>query len=186
MATHNQNHADNPLPNLVFLKLGGSLITDKQKPRTPRLETLARITKEIAEALVENPGIHLLLGHGAGSFAHVPAKKFGTRQGAHNPEEWLGFSEVWWEAAALNRLVMDALHMAGLPALSLPPSASVVACDGKVVAWNLTPIRATLASGLLPVVFGDVIFDTVRGGTILSTEDLLLIWHGIYFPSVFY
>jgi isopentenyl phosphate kinase len=29
-----------------------------------------------------------------------------------------------------------------------------------------------LQAGLLPVVYGDVIFDTQRGGTILSTEDL--------------
>lgn len=29
-----------------------------------------------------------------------------------------------------------------------------------------------LANGILPVVYGDVVFDEVRGGTILSTEDL--------------
>lgn len=172
MVVHQENTSIIPSPHLVFLKLGGSLITDKQKPRTPRLETLARLAKEIAMALVQNPGLRLLLGHGAGSFAHVPAKKHGTRQGVHTPEEWLGFSEVWWEAATLNRLVMDALHTAGLPVLALPPSASVVARDGKVLDWNLTPIRMALESGMLPVIFGDVIFDTIRGGTILSTEDL--------------
>jgi isopentenyl phosphate kinase len=172
MASHTENLPITKSPNLVFLKLGGSLITDKQKTRTPRLETLARLAGEIATALVQNPGLRLLIGHGAGSYAHVPAKKFATRQGVHTPEEWLGFAEVWWEAAALNRLVMDALHTAGMPALALPPSASVVACDGKVLAWNLTPIRTALEAGMLPVVFGDVIFDTVRGGTILSTEDL--------------
>jgi isopentenyl phosphate kinase len=29
-----------------------------------------------------------------------------------------------------------------------------------------------LASGMVPVIFGDVVFDEVRGGTILSTENL--------------
>jgi len=33
---------------LTFLKLGGSLITDKTQPRTPRPEVLARLMAEIA------------------------------------------------------------------------------------------------------------------------------------------
>jgi isopentenyl phosphate kinase len=72
----------------------------------------------------------------------------------------------------LNRLVMDALEAAGLPVIPFAPSASVLAEDGKVASWNLAPIQAALQSGLMPVVYGDVVFDTVRGGTILSTEDL--------------
>jgi isopentenyl phosphate kinase len=67
---------------------------------------------------------------------------------------------------------MKALMEAGLPAISLPPSASVTAQDGHVIKWDLGQLRAALSAGLLPVIYGDVIFDTRRGGTILSTEDL--------------
>ena len=35
-------------------------------------------------------------------------------------------------------------------------------------------MKSALDNGLLPVVHGDVIFDDVRGGTILSTEDLFI------------
>lgn len=161
-----------PMSDLIFLKLGGSLITDKRQPRTPRLDTLEQAAEAIRQALVEQPELRLLIGHGAGSFAHVPAKKYGTRQGVHTREAWLGFAEVWWEAAALNRLVMDALHKAGLAAIAMPPSAAVTAREGQVEAWDLAPLQAALEAGLIPVVFGDVIFDRERGGTILSTEDL--------------
>jgi isopentenyl phosphate kinase len=41
-----------------------------------------------------------------------------------------------------------------------------------VATWDLTPLKAALANGLLPVIHGDVVFDQARGGTILSTEDL--------------
>jgi isopentenyl phosphate kinase len=157
---------------LQFLKLGGSLITHKDRPRTARPKILERLALEILSSLNDAPSLQLVLGHGSGSFGHVTGKKYGTRQGVQTPEGWRGFAEVWWDASALNRLVMDALHQAGLPAISLPPSASVVARDGQVAAWDLQPLRAALKAGLLPVVFGDVIFDTVRGGTILSTEDL--------------
>ena len=157
---------------LVFLKLGGSLITDKAVPRTLRREVLRRLVQEIVEARMADPVQQLLLGHGSGSFGHIPARQYGTRQGVHTPEQWRGFAEVWWDAASLNRWVVEALREAGLPVVAFPPSASVTACDGQVAAWDIAPLRAALEAGLLPVVQGDVIFDTVRGGTILSTEEL--------------
>lgn len=157
---------------MTFLKLGGSLITDKTRPRTPRLQSLARLAGEIAAALAEDPTMALILGHGSGSFGHVTGKRYGTRQGVYSPEGWRGFAEVWYDASALNRLVMDALHAADLPAIALPPVANLIAHDGQVAAWDLAALKAALRAGLLPVVFGDVVFDTARGGTILSTEEL--------------
>jgi isopentenyl phosphate kinase len=161
-----------PLSPLTLLKLGGSLITEKTRPHTPRLEVLARLAGEIASARQTQPGLRLLLGHGSGSFGHVPAHKYGTRQGVHTPAEWQGFVEVCSEAAALHHLVMEALASAGVPAVSFPPSASVMAARGQVAAWNLSPLTAALDADLLPVIYGDAIFDQSLGGTILSTEDL--------------
>lgn len=157
---------------VVFLKLGGSLITDKNRPHTPRLDVIRRLAAEIVAARMRDAGLRILLGHGSGSFGHVPARRYGTRQGVRTEQEWRGFVEVWREAVQLNRIVVDVLGEAGLPAISLPPSSSTLACDGQVEAWNLAPVRRALEASLLPVVFGDVVFDSQRGGTILSTEDL--------------
>lgn len=165
-------NSDRSTSNLQFLKLGGSLITDKSKPHTPRLDLLAQLAEEIASALNKRPNQKLLLGHGAGSFAHVPASKYGTRQGVRTRQEWDGFVEVWHEASLLDNLVLEALYKAGLPTIALRPCAAVISRDGKVASWDLTPVRNALDNGLLPVIHGDVIFDAVRGGTILSTEDL--------------
>jgi isopentenyl phosphate kinase len=159
-------------PKLHLLKLGGSLITDKNLAHTHRPETLTRLAGEIAAARAQDPSLTFILGHGSGSFGHVVGKKFGTRIGVRSPQEWQGFAEVWREAIALNRLVMDALQRAGLAAISFPPVASVTARNAQVTAWDLTPLSHALQAGLLPVVFGDVVFDLDRGGTILSTEDL--------------
>ncbi len=174
---------------LTFLKLGGSLITDKDKPYTPRLDKLAELAAQIASA--RTGGLPLVLGHGSGSFGHAAAKQYGTRDGVaplapagHTPqmqsiwgetergEYWKGFAEVWFQASQLNRFVMESLRAAGIPAVALAPVAAVTARDMQVAAWDLAPIRAALEAGLLPVIYGDVIFDEARGGTILSTEDL--------------
>jgi len=157
---------------LTFLKLGGSLITDKGKPRTPRPEVLARLMGEIAAARQAQPEQQLVLGHGSGSFGHVEAGKYGTRQGVRTPEQWRGLAEVQAVAGELNRLVVDAARAAGLPVLNLPPSASAMCRDGVIQTLALEPLRVALAHGLMPLVFGDVALDEARGGTIVSTEDV--------------
>ena len=166
------------MDHLVFLKLGGSLITDKTRPRSVRKEKLNTLCKEIYAVLARDPNLLLLLGHGSGSFGHVAAKTHRTREGLPPTTEikkyWSGFSEVWHEARALNVHVMNALRAAGIPSMALPASASVIADNGKIAAWDIEPIQRALLNGMMPVVFGDVVFDNTLGGTILSTEDLFM------------
>lgn len=157
---------------LIFLKLGGSLITDKTRPYTPRPEKLDLLAAEISSVLRQNPDLQLVLGHGSGSFGHAAASGYQTRQGVSGPAAWRGFAEVWYQASALNRIVLESLHRAGLPVVTLSPAASITAYDAKVTSWDIYPIQAALKNSLLPVIHGDVVFDQARGGTILSTEDL--------------
>ncbi len=159
---------------LVFLKLGGSLITDKNSHRTARIDVLQRVGREIKSSLEQDASLQILLGHGSGSFGHFSGKKYGTRDGVSSQEEWLGFAEVWYDAASLNQLVMKALKDADLSPIAFPPSSTVFSSDRKITSWDLKPIHAALDIGLLPVVFGDVVFDSSIGGTILSTEDLFV------------
>jgi isopentenyl phosphate kinase len=65
--------------DLIFLKIGGSLIT-KRKPYTLNLKKIKEIAKEIV-SLRRKYKFRLLIGNGAGSFAHVSAKKFKTKEG---------------------------------------------------------------------------------------------------------
>ena len=160
--------------DLVFLKLGGSLITDKHTPRTARRDLLERLSREIKAGLDNTPGLKILLGHGSGSFGHTSGKEYRTRDGISTAQEWLGFTEVWNDAADLNRLVMTSLRRAGLPAVAFPPSAATLTQKRQIISWDLTPIQTALENGLIPVVYGDVVFDEDQGGTILSTEDLFV------------
>lgn len=157
---------------IIFLKLGGSLITDKDTPYTPRIDKLNELALEIKTALDSNPGLLLILGHGSGSFGHTAAKKHGTRNGVQTKEQWHGFAEVKFQAAELTRHVIESLMNAGLPAISIHPSSSMVSDNRKVIHHNIVAIRKALGVRLLPVVHGDVAFDESLGGTILSTEDV--------------
>ena len=158
---------------MVFLKLGGSLLTDKTGVEALRGDVLRRLAAEIRQATDELPGLSLVLGHGSGSYGHVAAAEFGTRAGVDSVAEWMGFAKVSDAAARLNRQVCAALLDVGLPAISLQPSASAVCDNGGIVRLASEPVTAALKAGLLPVVYGDVAFDAVRGGTIISTEEVM-------------
>lgn len=157
---------------LTFLKLGGSLITDKTRPETPRADEIARLAAEIAHALAGPDAPRLIVGHGSGSYGHTAASRYGTREGVATPEGWRGFAEVSVVAARLNHLVLEALAAADVPVFRVQPSASALCKNGRIIRMELAPIRRTLDEGIVPLVYGDVALDEARGGTIISTEEI--------------
>jgi isopentenyl phosphate kinase len=155
----------------IFLKLGGSLITDKDKEQTALLSTIDHIAIQIKEYREMYPEVQLLIGHGSGSFGHFAAQRFHTRDGVRTPEQWSGFSSVWQAAHLLNQIVVDRFSLSGIPVISLPLSAAAVTSNRKIRTWNTLPIQSALENHLLPIIFGDVVLDDQMGGTILSTEE---------------
>lgn len=158
---------------LTFIKLGGSLITDKQIEATFRADVMARLAAEIQRALTETPDMRLLIGHGSGSFGHFTARQFGTMQGVQTPEQWRGFAQVATVAAELNAYVARELQRAGVPVWRIQPSASALCREGNLLRLDMLPIQTALEKGLVPLVYGDVALDETRGGTIMSTETIL-------------
>lgn len=161
------------MTELVFLKLGGSLITDKRIQEAARHDVIARAAGEIARALAARPDLRLLLGHGSGSFGHFAAHRYHVRQGCL--EDWRGYAETAAAAQRLNRLVTDALLAEGLPAVSVQPSASAAAHDGVLQSMAVAPICTLLERGAVPLIYGDVALDDVRGCTIISTEQIMTL-----------
>jgi len=157
------------MKNLVFVKLGGSLITDKSRPYTIREEVIKRICKEVHEARDGKP---LLIGHGGGSFPHVSASKYETHKGLINDKSWEGFVRVQDDAAKLNRIIISSLIGAGVKAISFQPSASCIAKDDQIIEWYTKPIESALSEGLIPVPYGDVCLDLKKGFCIISTEEV--------------
>jgi isopentenyl phosphate kinase len=154
-----------PSSPLVFVKLGGSLLTDKHRANSARLETISRCAREIGQALRARPELRLLLAHGSGSFGHVAAVE--SRFGSGGVT---GYAQTGAAAAHLNRIVTDIFLAEGLPVVSMQPSASALCDDGRLLELATHPIEFALNNQLIPLLFGDVAFDRTRGETIASTE----------------
>jgi isopentenyl phosphate kinase len=161
-------------PSTIFLKLGGSLITDKTGIEHARKPVIRRLAREVRAAREARPDLQIVLGHGSGSFGHVAAKKHGTRAGVQDRSGWLGYAEVAAAAARLNQIVIDEFVAEGVPVVSLPPSASARCEDGRLAYLDTFVLHSVLEHDLVPLVQGDVALDTLRGATIVSTEDVFI------------
>lgn len=159
--------------NLTLIKLGGSIITDKEIPMSLRKATLRRLVGEIASAKQENPQQMLIVGHGQGSFAHVPATKYQTMAGFVNEESLLGMAIVQDSAATLNRLVVQEFIKHELPAVSFYASNTIVTSKREKLHFCADVVKEYLDKDLLPVTCGDVLVDRKQGCTIWSTEKIL-------------
>jgi isopentenyl phosphate kinase len=157
--------------DLLLLKLGGSLITEKAREETPRREVIDRLAGEIARAMTGAP-FRLVVAHGSGSFGHVAARRHGIGQGPLATDQLAGASRTQERAAALHQIVAAALIEAGARPFSLAPSSCVVAAAGRPVAIAEEPLLLALERGLLPVLYGDVVLDREWGASICSTERL--------------
>ncbi len=160
------------MKELILAKLGGSLITDKSRPYTVRMDVMKRLALEIHEARKEKD-FSLILGHGGGSFPHQSASKYQTHKGIINSESYRGIAVVQNDASKLNRIFVEELIAAGENAISIQPSAAGIAESGKIVDFRLDSIERALEFGMLPVPYGDVMFDLKQGCCIISTEEIL-------------
>ncbi len=159
------------MEEVVLVKLGGSLITDKARPETPRLEVIRRLAREITD---QGP-FRMILGHGSGSFGHVAAQRYGIANGIRSADQLPGISLTQHRAAALNRLLVESLSDAGALPFSIAPSSCMVSAGGRPAAFASEPLLLALQRGLLPVLYGDVVLDRERGISIASTEQVFEI-----------
>ncbi|MCB9078243.1 MAG: isopentenyl phosphate kinase family protein [Anaerolineaceae bacterium] len=161
------------MSELILLKLGGSVITDKTQPFTARLDVIERLAQEIKNAFTERgDDLRLIIGHGSGSFGHEVAARYQTHKGAVGPDSWLGFAEVAHAAAELNHIVVNALRRVGVPAIRFQPSASTRTRGEQLMYFETFPLKEALKHDLVPVIYGDVSVDAAQGMSIVSTEVL--------------
>jgi isopentenyl phosphate kinase len=159
--------------NVTLIKLGGSLITDKNTPKSVRLPILERLLSEIKVVMTQSPETLFILGHGSGSFAHYPAAQYGTAHGFRDNTSAFGMAVTQDSAARLNRIVVEKALEKQLPAVSFYVSNTVVTQQEKIHSFYLDALETYLNHQLLPVITGDVLPDTDQGCMIWSADTIL-------------
>ena len=168
---------------LVFLKLGGSLITNKFKAETVYTDVIQSCLTQIRRWKLGNPESSLILGHGSGSFGHNAAKSYRTREGVSTKQDWYRYTAVWQSARRLNNIIIEACNLSDIPVVDFPISAAAITNHRAIETWDIEALKKTLKQGVVPVVHGDVCIDRTLGGTILSTEEIFAYLAGQLKPS---
>lgn len=155
---------------MLIIKLGGSIITDKTKENTFKKVLMDKLAKEIKSADKET-----ILIHGAGSFGHILAKKYDLNQGYKNHDQLHGFSLTHAMVKKLNSFVLDSLHKAGIPAVSISPHSVLKLNNHKPLRLDYTIFEDYIKVGFTPVTFGDVVLDEKLSFSICSGDLLVYL-----------
>ncbi len=146
------------------LKIGGSVLTDKTQSATARPAEIERVAEEIASSALD-----LVLVHGAGSFGHIPARRYGLPQN-FSPE---GLRVTHSSVVKLNDLVVEALGKAGASPMPVHPFSCTLLREGRIEDFAVAPVEEMVSDGLLPVLHGDVAMDMTRKAGIVSGDQLV-------------
>ena len=153
--------------SIDIVKIGGSIITKK--------ENYKHIVKEsitlIADILVKSEQNYIIV-HGAGSYGHVIAKKYQIKTGYDSREQITGVVKIRSDMNELNSIIVETFVEKGINAIGMQTSAMVVKNNIGDYSTFIEPLLNTLKLGIIPVLYGDVIFDTKNGFTILSGDSL--------------
>jgi isopentenyl phosphate kinase len=155
------------MKELILIKLGGSVITDKSKPFTARLDVIRRLAEEIKKNFF-GKNSDLIIGHGGGSFPHVPAAKYQTQKGIINKNSVWGFCETADAAIQINRIIINEFLTVRMPVASFAPLSFIY--QSKTIFEH---IKKALEIRIVPVIYGDVIMSPKRGFEIYSGEKTL-------------
>jgi isopentenyl phosphate kinase len=153
----------------TILKLGGSVITHKEKPLTINRRAIRRLAQEISQANISP----LAIVHGGGSFGHPIAKKYRINEGFKDSSQIIGFSKTHQAMTKLNKIIIDALISHNIPAVTIQPSSFIITKSDRIKTINNKIVEKLLETGFVPVLYGDAVLDSDMGFAILSGDQLV-------------
>jgi isopentenyl phosphate kinase len=154
---------------LIIIKLGGSALTDKTRIYTPRAAVIRNAAKQVAHL---TKTFSIVLVHGAGSYGHIPAKKWKLADGLKRRSQLTGLSTTKVKLMELETILTETFLAFHIPTLPLSSSDFVVTSKGRISSADLRPIKQWLSIGCVPSLGGDLVTDTHRGFAILSGDQL--------------
>jgi isopentenyl phosphate kinase len=154
---------------LVVVKLGGSALTDKRRIYTPHMKEIHRAAKQIAQLRKK---VSLVLIHGAGSFGHIPVKRWRLGSGFKNPNQLRGLAVTKSKLLEWELIFTAVFSKNRVPLMPVIASDFVVAQNGRISSVNLSAIKNWLNIGCVPSIGGDIVPDLGTGFSIVSGDQL--------------
>ena len=157
----------------TVLKLGGSLITEKDRPETLDGPSLDLAAEAIAEALDDGAVESLVVVHGGGSFGHHHASEHGVST-TEGTRDIAAVYAIHGAMTTLNRFVVQRLLDRDVPAVPVHPLSSAHREDDGALSLPTGQVETMLEEGFVPVLHGDLVAHEGAGTTVVSGDELVV------------
>ena len=157
----------------VVLKLGGSVVTEKDAEETVDAAALDRAAAAVGDAWADGAVDRLVVVHGGGSFGHPRAAAHGVSR-TEGTRDAGAVRDVHAAMRRLDDAVVAALADRGVPAVPVHPLSAAARDADDGLALDPTPVATLLGEGFVPVLHGDVVAHAGRGATVLSGDELVV------------
>jgi len=164
----NVGNSINKTMDLIIFKIGGSIITYKNKVRPEvNFKNLRKIINQLPRLNKK-----LILIHGVGSFGHQIVKKTGIDKGIKGKEDLINFAETQRLQNELNIILTKKLIKKNFPTFPFQASTQAIMRNGRLIKMNLEVIKGLLKLNMIPVLYGVPAYDKERGCSILSGDQI--------------
>ncbi|USZ68196.1 isopentenyl phosphate kinase [Halorussus salilacus] len=156
----------------TVLKLGGSVVTDKDRPEALDGPALDAAADAVADALSSGDVDDLVVVHGGGSFGHHHASEHGvsTTEGTRDAGAVV---QIHGAMKTLDEFVLARLHDRSVPAVPVHPLSVASRDRGGDLSLPTRGVETMLGEGFVPVLHGDVVAHEGAGATILSGDEVV-------------
>ena len=161
---------------MLLIKLGGSIITNKDKALSARRKAIDNISHVLKK--IDEPFIVI---HGGGSYGHYWSVKYDmhTKPAKYNVR---GISIVKNSMVELNKIILDSFLKNKLNPYCLPPTDFVF--GNKPISPKIKEIEKIARSGLIPITYGDALWYGKNKSYILSGDKIMSMMAKILKPRL--
>jgi|SRR5215204_273413 isopentenyl phosphate kinase len=160
---------------LALIKLGGSVVTFKEKPLTANFEAINNITRVITTIKIP-----LIVVHGGGSFGHYWSVKYDMHTKPYDYDAY-GISIVHESMMCLNQIIVNSMIKERINAYTVMPSNFT--SSHRPIIRKIDELQDIAENGIIPVTFGDIIHINKRKYSILSGDVIMRILSQVLHPS---
>jgi isopentenyl phosphate kinase len=159
---------------LALVKLGGSVITFKDRPLAANTEAIDGISRVLAG--LDMP---MIVVHGGGSFGHHWSVQYDmhTKPAAYDPH---GVAVVHESMVVLNEIIVNSMIKAGANPYAVMPCAFTNGHDA--IPAKIKQLYE-MSKTVVPVTFGDVVHMGSKNYSILSGDSLMSLIAKVLRPS---
>ena len=161
---------------MILIKLGGSIITNKEKPLSARRKAIDSILNQIKR--IREP---MILVHGGGSYGHYWSVKYDmhTKPAKYDMR---GVSIVKNSMIDLNKIILNSAVKNRINAYCLPPTDFMN--GNKPIKNKILTINEIAKSGLTPITYGDALWFGKKKSYILSGDIIMTVIGKILKPRL--